>query len=194
MNMEKENPEELEELLTPEKLIVFPTDTVYGLGGDGRNKDLMDKIYRLKRRSKEKPLSLHLFSKEEVYKYVLEPSSRQKELIEELLPGSYTLILPASSEAPRVSVGKGEKVGLRVPDCRSFAKLSPYIDFPLVGTSVNKSGEPPLNDIDDIVETYGGLVDVFIEAEGEMEGSSSTVLDLTFEPPKVLRGTYPREG
>lgn len=186
-------PESLEELLSREKLMVFPTDTVYGLGGNGLNKDLMDKIYRLKRRREEKPLSLHLFSIEGVYKYTSDLTDEQKELIEELLPGPYTLILPAGTEAPRVSVGKSEKVGVRVPDCSKFLELGTYIDFPLVGTSVNKSGEPPMNDLDSIVETYGGLVDVFVEAEEEMEEEPSTILDLSFQPPKVLRGPYPRK-
>ena len=190
--MIEENDEELKKLITPEKLIVFPTDTIYGLGGNGRNKKLMDKIYGLKRRSRDKPLSLHLFSVEQIYEYTIELSSRQKELIEKLLPGPYTIILPPSPEAPEVSVGKSGKVGVRVPDCRVFRKLKSYVDFPLVGTSVNKSGEPPLKDIDKIVQIYGGLVDIFIEAEDEMEEEPSTVLDLTFQPPKVLRGPYPR--
>ncbi|MFP4588416.1 MAG: L-threonylcarbamoyladenylate synthase [Candidatus Bipolaricaulota bacterium] len=191
MNTECEIDED--ELFGPETLMVFPTDTIYGLGGNGRNKEVVDRIYRVKRRSRDKPLSLHLFHPEALDHYVSELDQRQKDTIQDLLPGPYTLILPAGPNAPAVSVSAERKVGIRVPDSDSFRRIEDYIDYPLVGTSVNKSDEPPLTDFDRIVDKFGGLVDLFIQGEEEMDGSSSTVLDLTFHPPKVLRGPYPRE-
>ncbi|MCF7890709.1 threonylcarbamoyl-AMP synthase [Candidatus Bipolaricaulota bacterium] len=181
------------EAFKEDTLMVFPTDTVYGLGGNARDESVVSRIYRVKQRSEDKPLTLHLFSREDVYRYVPDISERQKTLLEKLLPGPYTVILPANSNAPEASVSREKKVGIRVPDSESFRGLAENIDFPLVGTSVNKAGEPPMTDFDRIVNEFGGLVDLFIEAEEEMSGKSSTVLDLTFDPPKVLRGDFSLE-
>ena len=181
---------EIRDVFKKDTLMVFPTDTVYGLGGNALDESVVSRVYRVKQRSEDKPLTLHLFSKEEVFKYVLDISEKQKNWIDKLLPGPYTVILPANSEAPEVSVSREQKVGIRVPDSDSFRNLEKNIDFPLVGTSVNKSGEPPMTDFDRIVEEFGGIVDLFIESEEEMSGESSTVLDLTFDPPKTIRGDF----
>ena len=195
LKREQENTElpEVEEVFGPETVMIFPTDTVYGLGGNGRSDKVVSRIYRIKQRSRKKPLSLHLFSIDEISNYTAELVDRQKDLISELLPGPYTLILPAGPDAPASSVSEERKVGIRVPDCPSFLELSDHINYPLVGTSVNKSGDEPLTDFEEIVEKFGGLVDLFIEAQEEIENKPSTVLDITFDPPKVLRGSHPRQ-
>lgn len=174
-------------------LMVFPTDTVYGLGGNARDESVVSRIYRVKQRSEDKPLTLHLFSTNDISKYALDISEKQKSLIDRLLPGPYTIILPANADAPEVSVSREKKVGIRVPDSNSFRHLEENVDFPLVGTSVNKSGEPPMTDFEKIVQEFGGIVDLFIESEEELSGESSTVLDLTYDPPKVIRGSFSLE-
>lgn len=190
---ENDDRPDIEEAFKEDTLMVFPTDTVYGLGGNARDDSVVSRIYRVKQRSKDKSLTLHLFSREDVGEYVTEISKKQQSLIEDLLPGPYTVILPASSNAPEVSVSREKKVGIRIPDSDSFRSLQENVDYPLVGTSVNRSGEPPLTEFDRIVDEFGGLVDLFIESEEEMSGESSTVLDLTFDPPKVLRGDFSLE-
>ncbi len=184
---------DVEDLFDEETLMVFPTDTVYGLGGNAREESVTSRVYRVKQRSTEKPLTLHLFSTDDIPKYTVDLSEKQQEIIESLLPGPYTLVLPANSTAPDVSVSREKKVGIRVPDSDSFRELEQNVDFPIVGTSVNKSGEPPMTDFDRIVEEFGGIVDLFIQSEEEMSHESSTVLDLTFDPPKALRGEFPSE-
>ncbi len=188
-----EEDKEVEELFDEETLMIFPTDTVYGLGGNANDESVTSRVYRVKQRSTEKPLTLHLFSTDEISQYTLDLSEKQQAIIEKLLPGPYTLILPANSETPEVSVSRERKVGVRVPDSDSFRALEGNVNFPLVGTSVNKSGEPPMTDFDRIVEEFGGIVDLFIQSEDEMSHEPSTVLDLTFDPPKALRGELPAE-
>ncbi|MBS3766299.1 threonylcarbamoyl-AMP synthase [Candidatus Bipolaricaulota bacterium] len=184
---------DVEDLFDEETLMVFPTDTVYGLGGNAREESVTSRVYRVKQRSTEKPLTLHLFSTDDIAKYTVDLSEKQQEIIKSLLPGPYTLVLPANSTAPDVSVSREKKVGIRVPDSDSFREIEQNVDFPIVGTSVNKSGEPPMTDFDRIVEEFGGIVDLFIQSEEEMSHESSTVLDLTFDPPKALRGEFPSE-
>lgn len=188
-----EEDKEVEELFNEETLMIFPTDTVYGLGGNAKEESVISRVYRVKQRSTEKPLTLHLFSIDDVSKYTLDLSNKQWGIIEKLLPGPYTLVLPANAEAPDVSVSRERKVGIRVPDSDSFRALEENVNFPLVGTSVNKSGDPLMTDFDRIVEEFGGIVDLFIQSEDEMSHEPSTVLDLTFDPPKALRGEFPSE-
>lgn len=188
-----EEDKEVEELFDEETLMIFPTDTVYGLGGNANEESVTSRVYRVKQRSTEKPLTLHLFSIDEISQFTLDLSEKQRAIIEKLLPGPYTLILPANAEAPEVSVSRERKVGIRVPDSDSFRALEENVNFPLVGTSVNKSGEPPMTDFDRIVEEFGGIVDLFIQSEDEMSHEPSTVIDLTFDPPKALRGELPSE-
>lgn len=182
-----------DELFNSDVLMVFPTDTLYGLGGNASNEEVVERIYRIKRREKTKPLSLHLFSIEDIGQYTNDLSSWQKEMINDLLPGPYTLILPAGTEAPPCAVSQEQKVGIRVPDSPTFRQLEEQVSYPLAGTSVNRSGEPPMTDFDSIVDRYGGRVELFIQSQEPMEQKSSTVLDLSQHPPQTLRGEYPRE-
>lgn len=184
----------IDDVFGPETLMVFPTDTVYGIGGNANEKSVIERIYRVKQRSKKKPLTLHLFSVDQIEEYGAEISDRQWEIINELLPGPYTIILPASARAPDVSVSQEKKVGIRVPDSDSFRELEDMLDYPLVGTSVNKSGETPMANFDEIVDQYGGLVDLFIESDKPLGRVASTVLDISFDRPRVLRGEYPKEA
>lgn len=184
----------IDDVFGPETLMVFPTDTVYGIGGNANEKSVIERIYRVKQKSKKKPLTLHLFSVDQIEEYGAEISDRQWEIINELLPGPYTIILPASARAPDVSVSQEKKVGIRVPDSDSFRELEDMLDYPLVGTSVNKSGETPMANFDEIVDQYGGLVDLFIESDKPLGRVASTVLDISFDRPRVLRGEYPKEA
>lgn len=174
-------------------LIVFPTDTVYGLGADASNERAIERIYALKGRSRGQPLSLHLASVDQISPYCAPLSDRQRRWIERLLPGPYTLILPASSEAPRASLNASGAVGLRVPASRTFQQLANALERPLVGTSVNRSGEPPLMRLEEIEETFGHAVELIITIDEPMSGKSSTVIDLTGVHPAILRGELPPE-
>jgi len=169
-------------------VIIFPTDTVYGLGGDAFNPKVIEAIYQLKGRAPDKPLSLHLGSTAEIEKYCRDLTTKQKRAIEKLLPGPFTLLLWASAKAPKVSVSKDGKLGVRVPKSGSFRIFYERARVPLVGTSVNLSGEPPLTDIKEIIEKFSDKVDLIIATGERMSQQSSAVIDLTEDPPTVLRG------
>ena len=173
-------------------LIVFPTDTIYGLGCDAFQSEAIDRIYHLKDRRSDQPLSVHLKSVQDLTRYA-EIDDAQWARIERLLPGPYTVILGASSEAPPRCVSADGKIGLRVPDSLAFRRLSEAADRPLVGTSVNRSGEPSLNDIDNIREQFGDQVDLIVATDAPLSGAGSTVIDLTVEPPVALRGQLPAD-
>lgn len=172
-------------------LIVFPTDTIYGLGCDAFNADAIERIYQLKVRPSDQPLSVHLARTEDLDRYA-EIEDAQRPRIERLLPGPYTVILMALPEAPSDCVSPDGKIGLRVPDSPAYRAVSEAAGCPLVGTSVNRSGQLSLNDIDAIQAQFGDDVDLIVASDASLSGAGSTVIDLTVEPPVALRGDLPQ--
>ncbi len=181
----------IREVVREGRLLIFPTDTIYGLGCDAFNEQAIQRIHELKGRPTERPFSVHLGSIAEIKRYAV-MSERQRELVEKLLPGPYTVVLDVAENAPPACVSDG-KIGLRVPRSRSFRTISEAAERPLVGTSVNRSGEPPLIDIDEIIARFGTHVDLIVTADEPMSHENSTVIDLTVEPPRALRGELPEE-
>lgn len=174
------------EVVQSSGLLVFPTETVYGLGCAARSEEAIARLYRLKRRERGKPLALHLGRVEDLFKYAL-VGERERRWIERLLPGPYTLVLRAFPDAPRVAVSEG-KVGIRVPASRAFQEVAAVVGVPLVGTSANRSGEPPVITAEEAIARFSDEVELIITADERPSGQSSTVLDLTEDPPKALRG------
>jgi L-threonylcarbamoyladenylate synthase len=136
---------------------------------------------------------VHLGSITELEKYTAPLTERQRTLIEKLLPGPYTIVLKASAQAPPACVSQAGRIGLRLPKSRSFQLVYKAAGRPLVGTSVNLSGEPPLTDIDEIITQFSKQVDLIIATDEPMSQRSSAVIDLTVEPPRALRGSLPKE-
>ena len=173
-------------------VIVFPSDTVYGIGGNAWDDRSVAKARRLKHRPADQPFALHLAAIDRVEPFA-RLESRQRRWIERLLPGPYTLLLVADA-APTCSVKDG-RVGVRVPDHPFFSRVMAEVGIPLFGSSVNRSGEPPLVGIDEMIEQFPD-VDLVVEdavkkTKPQEQPSASAVLDLTAEPPVALRGALP---
>jgi len=161
--------------------IIFPTDTVYGIGGNPWDERTLNHVRRLKDRGPRQPFTLHLCHVSEIEEFArCEPSVTRK--IELLLPGPYTLLLPAGSNAPPSAVLEG-KIGIRVPDHPFFSSI---LKRPVFGTSVNRPNSPPLNDVADIIESF---TEVHLIVSGDVEGTSSAIIDLTEAPYRLIRGT-----
>ena len=166
--------------------LIFPTDTIYGIGGNPWDDRTLDAVRRLKSRPADQPFTLHLAEAEAVARYAL-LDERLRRLVLRLLPGPYTLLLPAAADAPPAAVAHGI-VGIRVPDHPFFSRVMAAIDRPLFGTSVNTHGEAPLTHVESIIERFSS-VDLIIT--GPTRAVASSILDLTTSPPRVIRGTAP---
>ena len=163
------------------RTIIFPTDTVYGIGGNPWDERTLNHVRKLKERSSEQPFTLHLWCVSEIEKYIV-PEPTMMRMIEQLLPGPYTLLLPAGPASPASAVLEG-KVGIRVPDHPFFASI---LKRPVFATSVNRHNAPPLNDVADIIESF---TEVDLIVTGDVAGVPSAVLDLTTVPYQLVRGT-----
>lgn len=181
-----EAPVLVEDALERGETLVFPTDTIYGIGGDPWDTRTVRRVRQLKSRPHDQPFALLLATVAHVDRYA-RLGTGERRWIDRLLPGPYTFLLPAGRGAPPVAAASGV-IGLRVPDHPFFDRLLARLDRPLFGTSVNRRGEPPLIDIDRIIDRFPS---VELIVTGPTSGQPSAILDLTTTPPRVVRGELP---
>ncbi len=163
--------------------LIFPTDTVYGIGGNPWDRRCLERVRAIKQRPPDQPFTLHMPTCSSLERYVKLDECLRK-MIRRLLPGPYTLLLPAAAGAPASAVLDG-KIGIRVPDHPFFASTLTSLDRPIFGTSVNRRGQPPLGDIDAIIDRFAS-VDLIIT--GPVGAGPSAILDATVRPSRLVRG------
>jgi len=173
------------EILKDGGIIVYPTDTTYGLGCNIFNKKAIEKIYLIKRMSKHKPLSFICSNFTEVSKFA-KVSKKAYRIMRHLLPGPYTFILPATNEVPKLMLSRFKTVGIRIPDNKICLAIVKELQSPIVNTTVTMGDEVILYDPVEMQEKLGRLVDVIIDG-GITVSDPSSVIDLTGESPTVLR-------
>ncbi len=165
------------------KVIIFPTDTVYGIGTPIMDFEGIKKIYEIKGRSFDKPLALLAHSIDAVEPYV-SVTNAVKKLASTFWPGGLTLILKTQ---PEYEEKTGEKtLGVRIPNHPLALKLLKE-NGPMKTTSVNQSGEPPMNQYHEIKDKYQHLVDKIYKNDQPILEVASTVLDLSNMKIKILR-------
>lgn len=165
-------------------VVLYPTDTVYGLGANIFNKNAVKKVYDIKQRSLLKPLSI-LVHDIEAINLVAKVSLSQKEQLKEYLPGPYTFILNKRPIVPITITSGLNSVGVRVPDCdiaRNLARI-----FPITTTSANLSDDEVLDNPDEILEQLDCEVDLVIDVGNLNSNNPSSIIDLSGFKPKIIR-------
>jgi tRNA threonylcarbamoyl adenosine modification protein (Sua5/YciO/YrdC/YwlC family) len=166
-------------------LIIYPTDSVYGLGCDLFNKNAVEKIYKIKGNDKRKLLSFICPDLKGIAEYAFVSNAAYK-IMRRLLPGPYTFILSATRQVPRILLEKRKTVGIRVPDNIACHDLLAEFGKPIISTSASLHDQDFLNDPDEIAATFTHLVDLFLDSgPGGLE--PSTVIDLTEDEPVIVR-------
>ena len=183
----KEGISEAAEILKQGGLVAFPTETVYGLGGNGLDKEAAKKIYAAKGRPSDNPLILHVSSMEEVYPLVKALPEKAKKLMEAFWPGPLTLVLPKSDLVPKESTGGLETVALRSPENALTLDLIRACGFPIAGPSANLSGRPSPTEASHVFEDLGGRIEGILEDGAVGIGVESTIVDLSEDCPTLLR-------
>jgi L-threonylcarbamoyladenylate synthase len=164
--------------------VVYPTDTVYGIGVNIYDEKAVLKVFEMKKRSKSKPLSICL-SKIEDIKNVAYMNDKHEEIIRKLLPGPFTIILEKKDVvSPLLSAGT-DKIGIRIPDNKLCMDLAE--DFPITSTSANLSGHEIQHSPSGILKQLGSSIDVLLDAGICENGFHSTVVDLTGKDLKIIR-------
>jgi len=165
-------------------VVLYPTDTVYGLGANIFDTKAVRKVFDIKKRSLLKPLSI-LVSDVKAIDLVAKVSIEQKEVINNHLPGPYTFILKKRMIVPRVVTSGSNYVGVRVPDNELACRLASL--FPITTTSANLSDDEVLSCPNEILDQLGCEVDLVIDV-GELKSNhASKIVDLSSRNPKIIR-------
>lgn len=169
--------------------VVFPTDTVYGLGVDALNIKAVERLFRIKKRPAAKPVPIMVRDFAMAKKLVYLTRDKEK-ILNSVWPGPVTAVLEKRDIVPDILTGNKKTVGLRIPDHPFTKMLMEKSDSPITCTSANFSGEPPLNSSFKVVKTFERAYprpNLILDAGDLPEGAPSTVLDLTRPQPKITR-------
>ena len=183
----KKDIEEAARVLKAGGLVAFPTETVYGLGGNGLSRDAARKIYAAKGRPSDNPLILHVSKIEEVNSLVESIPEKAKLLMESFWPGPLTLILKKSEIVPRESTGGLDTVALRCPDNALSLALIEKAGFPIAGPSANLSGSPSPTEASHVYHDLAGRIEGILDDGAVGIGVESTILDMSGDVPTLLR-------
>jgi L-threonylcarbamoyladenylate synthase len=166
--------------------VVFPTETVYGLGADALNAQAVKKIFEAKGRPQDNPLIIHVASKN-IEAYVKEIPKVANELIEKFWPGPLTIILRKKDIIPNLTSANLNSIGIRMPDNEIAIKLIQLANTAIAAPSANISGRPSPTDFQRCIEDLDGKVDYILGGLKSNIGVESTIVDCTVDPPMVLR-------
>lgn len=168
-------------------VVVFPTETVYGLGANALDPVGAQKIYQIKGRPSNNPLIVHVANLDQLSQLTPGLSDQAKLVIKYFWPGPLTLILPKSPQVPDVVTAGGPTVAVRMPDHPIALALIESAGTPIAAPSANTSGYLSPTNFLDVYADLGDKVELLIDGGGCEVGLESTVLDLTSEPPMILR-------
>lgn len=168
------------------RVIIFPTDTVYGIGTKIFDKEGIERIYKIKNRSKDKPLACLCSSLEQIESIAI-INDDAKKLINKFLPGALTLILDAKDNVKR-EIGYNT-IGVRIPNSKIALSILEE-NGPMLTTSVNDSGEKPMNEYKEIVNKYGNLVDKIYDNDTKILEIPSTVVRIDKDNLVIIREGY----
>jgi len=173
--------------LSEGKLVVLPTDTVYGLAANASCQPAIRRLFEVKQRTADNPLPVLIADPEQMNTAARQIPSLAHRLAEHFWPGPLTLILHKSPAISDLVTAGQPTVGLRVPDHELTRTVLRQADFAVAVTSANLSGQPEAVSPRQVLTIFGGLLDLLID-DGRCPGEiPSTVLDLTVSPPQILR-------
>jgi len=190
ININPDNPQgrliaRVVEIIKDGGLIIYPTDTQYGLGCDLTNKKAIEKVYRLKQRSQKSPFSFVCADLTNISEYA-KVSNFAYRTMRRLLPGPYTFILNGTKLVPQLMLTKRHECGIRVPDHPIALELVTTLGRPIINTSASLEGQPVPTSPEDFADLFKNQVDAVIDG-GPVAGQPSTIISLIDDEPAVLR-------
>jgi L-threonylcarbamoyladenylate synthase len=196
--IKKINEEELEPgclqdaaaILQKQGLVAFPTETVYGLGGDALDTEAAKKIYAAKGRPSDNPLIIHIADVDSLRELVKEVPEQAYQLADKFWPGPLTMIMPKSEKVPYGTTGGLNTVAIRMPSNKIALQLIRESGVCIAAPSANISGRPSPTKAEHVIEDLSGKIDMIIDGGAVGIGLESTIVDLTGKVPTILRPGY----
>jgi L-threonylcarbamoyladenylate synthase len=167
--------------------VAVPTESFYGLAVHALNEKAIERLFAVKGRREDKPLLILIASREPLDSYVMGVSNRAQRLIERFWPGGLTLVFHAKPILPDLLTAGTGKIGIRVSSHPVPRELAKAVGAPVTGTSANRSGQPSCSTAEEVMEAVGQDIDLILDGGKTPGRKESTVLDVTLDPPVVLR-------
>lgn len=188
----KENIDEIElkeasKLIEDGELVIFPTETVYGIGANGLDGEAVKNIFIAKGRAQDNPLILHISDIEMVDKIATDISDMERKIIDIFFPGPLTIILKKKDVVPSIVSGGLDTVGIRMPSNKIANSLIKYANVPIAAPSANISGKPSGTTLDDIKDEFADKVSCMIDGGNTLIGVESTVIRVIDNKIRILR-------
>jgi len=189
INKEKQEPaiSRARDILSSGGIVVFPTESFYGLGVDAANEKAVKQIFKLKLRPINQPLLLLIFSVDVLDNYVEEVPDIANKLIEQFWPGGITIVFKASKSLSPLLTASTGKIGIRLSSHPVATALAESLGTPVTGTSANISGQPACSTAQEVFKALGDKVDLILDGGTTEGGLGSTILDVTVDPPRIIR-------
>ncbi len=178
------------EIIRAGGLVAFPTETVYGLGGDALNRESSRKIYAAKGRPSDNPLIVHISNLGDLEHIVSHVPEEAVKLAQSFWPGPLTMVLPKAAAVPYETTGGLDTVAVRMPSHPVARRLISYSGGYVAAPSANASGRPSPTIAAHVIEDMSGRIDMIIDGGEVGIGLESTIVDLTVSPPQILRPGY----
>ncbi|HZX09987.1 MAG TPA: L-threonylcarbamoyladenylate synthase [Acidobacteriota bacterium] len=177
----------ISKVLQKDGSIVYPTETFYGLGANCYSKKAVERVYSLKQRDRQKPLSVIVSGLDMAEEITSERPKLFYRISEQFWPGPLTLVLKASEEFPEYVTGPSKTIGIRWPDHKWLNDLVKKTGFPITATSANVSGTQEIASPQKAIELFKGKVELIVDGEKTRGELPSTVLSLVSGKPEILR-------
>jgi L-threonylcarbamoyladenylate synthase len=168
-------------------VIAFPTRCLYGLGVDAFNPEAVERVISIKQRSEQNPILVLIDSEKQMESLVTQIPPAADTIMEAFWPGRVTLVFEARKSLPDQLTAQTGKIGLRLPGHPAAFSLVKHVKGPLTGTSANLSGRAGCHRAQDLEPQIAGQLDLILDAGTLMGGVGSTVVDVTVDPPRILR-------
>lgn len=179
--------EKAAELIKQGKIVVFPTETVYGIGTNGLDDKAVKKLYNVKQRPLNKPISLLVSNMEMVNEIAKDITEIEYKIMEKFFPGPLTIILKKKNNVPDIVTAGQDTVGVRMPSGEIANKLVELAGVPIATPSANISGDPSGTNLQEIKKYFEGKADFFIDGGISELGLASTIVKVVDGKPLILR-------
>lgn len=184
----KEELNQVTQILKNDGIAIFPTETVYGIGGNALSESVIDRVYSVKKRPREKAINIIMADKLSIKKYANINSDVEQKIIDRCMPGPITLILEKKEQNFGSTFTQDDNtIGIRIPDSEIIHTILENIDFPLIAPSANITGYPSGTEISEIKKYFDGYVDVIIDGGRAKLSKPSTIVKVINNEIVILR-------
>ena len=179
--------EQAAELIKQGKIVIFPTETVYGIGTNGLDEQAVKRLYEVKQRPLNKPITLLVSNMEMVNQIAKDITETEYKIMKKFFPGPLTIILKKKNIVPDIVTSGQDTVGVRMPSGEIARKLVEIAGVPVAAPSANITGEPSGTNLQEIMKHFEGRVDFAIDGGISELGISSTIVQVIDGKPQILR-------